>query len=108
VLGRHVRDGGVLTLEDALARMTILPARRLESFAPAFAQKGRLAVGADADVTVFDAATVLDRATYGDPYQPSAGIVHVLVAGQLVVEGGEPTGAFPGRRLLAPKGRPDR
>lgn len=102
VLGRYVRETGLLELEDALARMTLLPARRLEAFAPAFERKGRLAVGADADITVFDADTILDRATYRDPYQASAGIAYVLVAGELVVRDGELDEAVhPGKRLSA-------
>jgi N-acyl-D-aspartate/D-glutamate deacylase len=102
VLGRYARDEGVLPLVDALARMTILPARRLEHIAPRFARKGRVQVDADADLTVFDPRTVLDRATYQDPYQPSAGIPHVIVGGQPVVEHGElVANAHPGERLLA-------
>lgn len=89
VLGRHVREEGTLDLMDALARMTIRPAQRLESFVPAMRAKGRLSVGADADVTVFDPATVIDRATYADPRKASEGIVFVLVNGVLVVEDGE-------------------
>ena len=84
-LGRYVRDRKVLSLMDALAKMTILPARRLESAVPQMGQKGRLQVGSDADITVFDPATVGERATYRDPVQPSSGIVHVLVGGTFVV-----------------------
>ncbi|WP_334142955.1 amidohydrolase family protein [Rhabdothermincola sp.] len=83
-LGRYVRDEGVLSLTDALAKMTILPARRLEARVPAMRRKGRLQIGADADVTVFDPATVADRATIEDPAQPSVGIEYVIVAGQVV------------------------
>ncbi|MBA3302498.1 MAG: amidohydrolase family protein, partial [Acidimicrobiia bacterium] len=84
VLGRYVRDEGVLDLASALAKMTILPARRLEAAAPAMARKGRLQVGADADITVFDPATVADRADLADPSQESVGIDWVLVGGQAV------------------------
>jgi dihydroorotase len=69
---------------DALAKMTIMPARRLERAAPAMRRKGRLQVGADADITVFDPETVIDRATIRDPAQPSEGIEWVLVLGQVV------------------------
>jgi N-acyl-D-aspartate/D-glutamate deacylase len=89
VLGRHVREEGTLDLMDALARMTIRPAQRLESFVPAMRAKGRLSVGADADVTVFDPAAIIDRATYADPRRPSEGIAYVLVNGVVVVDGGE-------------------
>ena len=102
VLGRYVREAGVLSLPDAVARMTWLPARRLEAFAPAFLRKGRVQVGADADLTVFDPGRVLDRATYRDPYQPPLGVDWVLVGGELVVDQGQLVpGAFPGQRILA-------
>ena len=97
----------MLTLPEAVARMTWLPARRLEAFAPAFASKGRVQVGADADLTVFDAARVLDRATYRDPYQPPLGLDWVIVGGELVVDRGALVpGAFPGQRVLAAPGDP--
>ena len=102
ILGRYVREQGALDLQAALAKMTILPARRLEGFAPVFARKGRVQVGSDADLTIFDPETVLDRATYADPYQAADGIVHVIVGGELVVRDGELREAIaPGRRLLA-------
>jgi dihydroorotase len=84
VLGRYVRDQQVLDLRSALAKMTVIPAQRLVGGAPAFARKGRLQVGADADVTVFDPATVADRATIEDPSQESVGIPWVLVGGKVV------------------------
>lgn len=102
VLGRYVRDEGVLTLEQALAKMTIMPARRLESRAPAFARKGRLQVGMDADITVFDPATVIDRSTYMDATIPSLGIPWVVVNGQVVVDDGTLTPARPGVGIRAP------
>lgn len=80
-LGRYVRDEGVLSLVDGLAKMTILPARRVEAAAPAMARKGRLQRGADADIVVFDPATIADTATVRDPSQEAAGIDWVLVAG---------------------------
>lgn len=80
-LGRYVRDEGVLDLRSALAKMTLDPALRLQGSAPAMARKGRLQVGADADITVFDPTTVADRATVSDPASPSVGIEWVLVDG---------------------------
>jgi N-acyl-D-aspartate/D-glutamate deacylase len=102
VLGRYVREEGLLSLEDAVAKMTIRPARRMEAYAPAFARKGRLQPGMDADITVFDPETVIDRATYTDGTLPSAGIPFVIVGGALVVDQGELTDARPGRALRAP------
>jgi N-acyl-D-aspartate/D-glutamate deacylase len=102
VLGRYVRDQGVVELRDALRRMTLDPARRLERRTPALANKGRIRVGADADLTIFDPATVIDRATYEDATIPSAGIPYVIVRGQLVVDRGTITSARPGRAIRAP------
>jgi N-acyl-D-aspartate/D-glutamate deacylase len=83
-LGFYVRGQNTLSLRDALAKMTILPAKRLEARAPALRKKGRLQRGADADITIFDPNTIADRATIEDPSQESAGIDYVLVAGQVV------------------------
>ena len=88
VLGLYSRERKLLSLMEALAKMTILPARRLEHV-PAMRMKGRIAVGADADLTVFDPATVIDRATFEAPTTPSAGIPHVIVNGVFVVRDGE-------------------
>jgi dihydroorotase len=73
---------------DAIRKMTLMPARRLEAFVPAMRTKGRLRVGADADLVLFDPATVIDRATYENSHQYSAGIRHVLVEGTFVVRDG--------------------
>lgn len=88
VLGKYVREDGALTLMDALRKMTLLPAQRIENIAPQMKRKGRLQVGMDADIVVFDPDTVIARATYEDPAQPSAGIAHVIVAGRPVVRDG--------------------
>jgi dihydroorotase len=102
VLGKYVREDKVVPLMDALRRMTLDPAHRLERRTPAMVNKGRLKVGADADLTIFDPATVIDRSTYEDASIPSAGIPYVIVGGQVVVDGGEVTDARPGRALRAP------
>lgn len=83
-MGRYVRDLKVVDLMDALAKATILPARLLERGASAMARKGRLQAGADADVTVFDPKTVIDRSTVEQPGVEAEGIRYVLVAGQVV------------------------
>ena len=85
ILGHYVRERGVLSLMDGLAKMTLLPARRLEGIAPTMAAKGRVQVGADADLTLFDPGRVIDRATYDAPDRYSEGIWHVLVGGHFVV-----------------------
>jgi dihydroorotase len=98
VLGVYVREKHALTLMDALGRMSLLPARRLEQISPAMTHKGRVQAGADADLTLFDADKVVDRATYAHPTAPSAGIPYVIVGGTPVVDGGEIVKtAFPGQ-----------
>ena len=88
VLGTYVRERGVITLSEALAKMTILPARLLESRSPAMARRGRLQAGAAADVTVFDPATISDRSTIEQTWLESIGVHHVLVGGQVVRSAG--------------------
>jgi N-acyl-D-aspartate/D-glutamate deacylase len=85
VLGRYVREEKLLDLMTALRKISLMPAERLAPFVPAMRRKGRISVGADADLTVFDAARVIDRATYENPAQYSEGIRHVLVGGTFVV-----------------------
>jgi dihydroorotase len=103
VLGHYVREEKVLDLMTALKKMTLMPAQRLEKRAPAFQDKGRIRVGADADITVFDPNTVIDKATYEKPLQYSVGIQFVLVSGVPVVKDGTPVeGLFPGRGVRAP------
>lgn len=94
VLGRYAREQGVLTLHEAVHRMTGLPARVF-----GLRGRGRLAPGAFADVVLFDARTVIDRATYDHPCQPADGIAAVLVNGRPVWREGAWTGAAPGRFL---------
>ncbi|HEX6452591.1 MAG TPA: amidohydrolase family protein, partial [Trebonia sp.] len=92
------RDGGRLSLADALAKCSLHPARLLEEHVPAMRRKGRLAAGADADIVVFDPETISDQASYTASTRPSAGIRHVLVNGTFVVRNGQlVTAARPGR-----------
>jgi dihydroorotase len=103
VLGHYVREEKALDLMTALKKMTLMPAQRLEKRAPVFKDKGRIRVGADADITVFDANTVIDKATYEEPLQYSEGIRFVLVNGVPVVKDGQLVdGVFPGRAARAP------
>ena len=100
ILGHYSRDRGVISLMDALAKMTILPARRVEGAAPVMARKGRVQEGADADLALFDPETVLDMADYDDPAAPSRGFMHVLVGGTPVVrDGGLVEGTYPGQAI---------
>jgi dihydroorotase len=101
VLGRYVRDEGLLSLPDAIRRMTLGPALRLQTRVPAMALKGRITMGADADITIFDPETVIDRSTYEDATIPAEGIPYVIIAGEVVVDGGEVTDARPGRAVRA-------
>ena len=92
ILARYVREQGVLTLEEAVRKMTGLPAQRLR-----WSERGLLRPGQRADVVLFDPATVADRATYEAPHQYPVGLPHVLVNGQFVKRDGAHTGARPGR-----------
>ena len=96
ILGRYVRAEGVLTLEEAVRKMTSQAADAMH-----LPDRGRLVVGAVGDVVVFDAARVIDRATFEEPRQAPQGITHVVVAGEPVVADGQPTGARPGRAVRA-------
>jgi dihydroorotase len=87
----------------ALRKMTLLPAQLLETHAPAFKNKGRIRVGADADITVFDPTRVIDKATFEEPLQYSEGIQFVLVNGFPVIKNGQLVeGIYPGRAARAP------
>jgi dihydroorotase len=100
VLGRYVREQKLLPLPLALRKMSLMPAQRLEKAVPAMRTKGRVKVGADADLTVFDPARVIDRATFAEPAQASAGIVHVIVNGSFVVRNEQLVdGVTPGRPI---------
>ena len=94
ILGRYVRDQGVLSLEEAVRKMTLLPAEKLR-----LKTKGRIGENYDADITIFDPDTIIDNATYENPRQFSSGIEWVIVNGQVVVEKGTHTKATPGRTI---------
>jgi dihydroorotase len=103
VLGHYVREEKALDLMTALRKMTLMPAQRLEKRAPIFKDKGRIRVGADADITVFDPARIIDKATFEEPLQQSEGIQFVLVDGVPVLKDGRLVdGVFPGRAARAP------
>jgi dihydroorotase len=102
VLGRYVRDARSISLMDAIRKMTLMPAQRLEARVPAMKDKGRIRSGADADVTIFDAGQIIDRSTYREPGTPPVGIQHVIVNGVPVVMKGQLVeGVAPGLAIRA-------
>jgi len=103
VLGRYVREQQVLSWMEAIRKMTIMPAQRLEHRVPMMKNKGRLNIGADADLVVFDPQTVIDQSTFDQPAKYSAGFRLVLVGGTAVVKDGQLENAVtPGRAIRAP------
>jgi N-acyl-D-aspartate/D-glutamate deacylase len=101
VLARYVRDLGVLSLEGAIHRMSAVAANEIMAY-----DRGRLSPGLAADIVLIDFARVQDRATFAEPSLPSEGIEYVLVNGVVVLEGGEYTGAKPGKVIRGPGFRP--
>jgi N-acyl-D-amino-acid deacylase len=97
VLGRYVRDEELLTLEEAIRKMTSLPADNLR-----LEDRGRLRVGGYADIAVFDPVEIADHATRQDPHRYATGMAHVIVNGEPVLLDGEHTGATPGRFVRGP------
>jgi N-acyl-D-aspartate/D-glutamate deacylase len=103
VLAQYVREQGTITLMDALRKMSLMPAEMLERSTSAARQKGRLQEGADADIVVFDAATIIDRSTFAKPMEPSVGVHYLVVGGTVVVDEGKIVpDVFPGHALLGP------
>ena len=104
LLGRYVRDEKIIPLEEAIRRLTTLPARNLR-----IASRGAITPGYFADITIFDPAKITDNATFEKPHQYATGMVHVFVNGVQVVKDGDHTGAKPGRFVRGPgwKGKRD-
>jgi len=100
LLGKFVREDRVISLMEGLWKITIMPAMRLEKIAPAFKNKGRISVGADADITIFDPDQIIDQATYEEPARYSKGTHYVLVNGVVVVnKGALVENVFPGKGI---------
>ena len=97
LLGKYVRDEKIIPLEEAIRKLTLLPAANLK-----IKDRGKLVPGSFADVVIFDPAKIQDHATYEKPHQLATGMVHVLVNGVQVLKDGEHTGAKPGRVVLGP------
>ena len=102
VLGEFVRSRKDLSLAEALSKMSLMPAKRLEKRAPAFMKKGRIQVGCDADICIFNPNTVIDNSTYTNPTAAPTGMNYVLVNGVPVLSNGRiEEGSFPGTGILA-------
>jgi N-acyl-D-aspartate/D-glutamate deacylase len=100
VLGKYVRVEKVIDLNTAIEKMTLLPAKRLEGIAPMMRYKGRIQVGADADITIFNPNTVIDKATFEKGLEFSSGIEYVIVNGSFVLRNGKTvTNVFPGQAV---------
>jgi N-acyl-D-amino-acid deacylase len=97
LLGKYARDEGVIAMEEAVRRLTSLPASNLN-----IERRGALAPGFYADVVVFDPEAIIDHATFAEPHQYSSGVLHVFVNGTQVLADGEHTDALPGRVVRGP------
>lgn len=98
VLGKYVREDKVIDLNTAIEKMTLLPAKRLENIAPMMRFKGKIQVGADADITIFNPNTIIDKATFEKGLEFSAGIEYVMVNGTFILKNGKTVAnAFPGQ-----------
>ena len=97
MLAEYVRDDQVITLPDAIRKLSKLPATNLKT-----RQRGELAVGNFADIVIFDPAAITDHATYAEPHRYAIGMEHVIVNGELALHHGELTGALPGRVIRGP------
>ena len=103
VLAQYVREKQTITLMNALRKMSFMPAEMLERSTSAAHQKGRLQEGADADIVIFDPATITDRATFDKPMEPSTGVHFLVVAGAIIIDEGKIVpNVFPGQALLGP------
>ncbi|HWY46696.1 MAG TPA: amidohydrolase family protein [Bryobacteraceae bacterium] len=102
VLGRYVREEKALSLMEAIKKASLMPAQRLEAMSSQMRQKGRVKPGADADLSIFDPNTVIDKATFENPRQYSEGFRYVLVGGIFIVRDGKlQPGVYPGQGIQA-------
>lgn len=102
VLGKYVREDKIIDLHTAIRKMTLLPAQRLEGIAPMMKSKGRIQVGMDADITIFNPATIIDKATFEQGPVFSEGIEYVLVNGMFALREGETVpDVFPGKPIMS-------
>lgn len=102
VLGKYVREDKIVDLHTAIRKMTLLPAQRLEGIAPMMKSKGRIQVGMDADITIFNPATIIDKATFEQGPVFSEGIEYVLVNGMFALREGETVpDVFPGKPIMS-------
>ncbi len=100
VLGSYVRERKLLSLSEAIKKMSLMPAQTLESYVPQMTKKGRLQEGMDADIVVFDPDTIAAKGTYAEPYHPAVGVRHLFVMGTPVVKEGKLiTDAKPGQAI---------
>ena len=107
ILSRYVRERGSITLMDAIRKMSLIPAQRLEAATPTARRKGRLQEGADADLIAFDPNTVADKSTYQAPREPSVGMKFVLVGGTVLIDRGRfVPETFPGQPIVVAERSP--